>query len=94
MHPLHRIRPAKDVLGDLVEMSEVGHPWAHDQASRRTGSERGSRFVERILTVVTTLKQQKRNPLELLTAALGAYLRGLPPPSLLPISTSTHSGRG
>jgi transposase len=51
-----------------------------------TRSERGSRFVERILTVVTTLKQQKRNPLEFLTAALGAYRRGLPPPSLLPTS--------
>jgi transposase len=51
-----------------------------------TRSERGSRFVERILTVVTTLKQQKRNPLEFLTAALRAYRRGLPPPSLLPTS--------
>lgn len=51
-----------------------------------TRSERGSRFIERILTVVTTLKQQKRNPLEFLTAALGAYRRGLPPPSLLPVS--------
>ncbi|HLL04861.1 MAG TPA: hypothetical protein VK539_30020, partial [Myxococcaceae bacterium] len=30
-----RIRPAKDVLGDLVELSEVGHPWTHDQASRQ-----------------------------------------------------------
>jgi transposase len=51
-----------------------------------TRSERGSRFVERILTVVTTLKQQRRNPLEFLTQALRAYRRGLPPPSLLPAS--------
>jgi transposase len=51
-----------------------------------TRSERGSRFIERILTVVTTLKQQKRNPLEFLTQALWAYRRGLPPPSLLPAS--------
>jgi transposase len=57
-----------------------------------TRSERGSRFVERILTVVTTLKQQKRNPLEFLTAALGAYRRGLPPPSLLPASDSAQAG--
>lgn len=56
-----------------------------------TRSERGSRFVERILTVVTTLKQQKRNPLEFLTAALGAYRRGLPPPSLLPVSESAQA---
>jgi transposase len=53
-----------------------------------TRSERSSRFVERILTVVTTLKQQKRkrNPQEFLTAALRAYRCGLPPPSLLPVS--------
>ncbi len=34
-----------------------------------TQSEVGSRFVERILTVVTTLRQQGRNVLEYLTAA-------------------------
>jgi transposase len=56
-----------------------------------TRSERGSRFIERILTVVTTLKQQQRNPLEFLTAALGAYRRGLPPPSLLPVSESAQA---
>ena len=33
-----------------------------------TGSETGSRFVERILTVVTTLKQQRRSVLKFLTA--------------------------
>ncbi|MDC0712018.1 IS66 family transposase [Stigmatella sp. ncwal1] len=59
-----------------------------------TRSERGSRFIERILTVVTTLKQQKRNPLEFLTAALGAYRRGLPPPSLLPGSASAQAASG
>jgi transposase len=56
-----------------------------------TRSERGSRFIERILTVVTTLKRQKRNPLEFLTAALRAYRRGLPPPSLLPSSESVQA---
>jgi len=53
-----------------------------------TRSERGSRFIERILTVVMTLKQQQRNPLEFLTEVLRAYRRGLPPPSLLPTSES------
>jgi transposase len=37
-----------------------------------TRSACGSRFIERILTVVMTLKQQQRNPLEFLTAALRA----------------------
>src|SRR5918994_8005777 len=49
-----------------------------------TQSEAGSRFVESLLTVVATLKQQKRNVLEYLTAAHEAALRGEAPPSLLP----------
>ena len=49
-----------------------------------THSPGGSRFVERMLTVVATLKQQKRNVLEFLTTAYEAHLRGLPSPSLLP----------
>jgi transposase len=40
-----------------------------------TQSEEGSRFVESMMTVVTTLKQQKRNVLEYLTAAHEAALR-------------------
>ena len=47
-------------------------------------SEAGSRFVESIMMVVATLKQQKRNVLEYLTAAHEAALRGEAPPSLLP----------
>lgn len=49
-----------------------------------TDSERGSRFVERILTVTTTLKQQKRHALSFLAAACQAALHGEQPPSLLP----------
>jgi len=49
-----------------------------------TQSEAGSRFVESMMTVVATLKQQKRNVLEYLTAAHEAALRGETAPSLLP----------
>jgi transposase len=49
-----------------------------------TQSEAGSRFVESMMTVVATLKQQQRNVLEYLTAAHEAALRGEAPPSLLP----------
>jgi transposase len=49
-----------------------------------TQSEAGSRFIESMMTVVTTLKQQKRNVLEYLTVAHEAALRGEAPPSLLP----------
>lgn len=50
-----------------------------------TDSPTGSRFVERILTVVTTLRLQKRNVLDYMTAACQARLRGETPPSLLPL---------
>jgi transposase len=51
-----------------------------------TQSTAGSRFVESMMTVVTTLKQQQRNVLEYLTAACEAALRGEAAPSLLPTS--------
>ena len=51
-----------------------------------TQSAEGSRFVESMMTVVATLKQQQRNVLEYLTAACAAALRGEAAPSLLPES--------
>jgi len=51
-----------------------------------TQSAEGSRFVESMMTVVTTLKQQQRHVLEYLTAACEAALRGAAAPSLLPES--------
>jgi transposase len=51
-----------------------------------TQSEEGSRFVESLMTVVITLKQQQRNVLEYLTEACEAALRGDAAPSLLPAS--------
>ena len=49
-----------------------------------TDSPSGSRFVERILTVVTTLRMQGRNVLDYVTAACEAALHGRDAPSLLP----------
>lgn len=49
-----------------------------------THSEDGSRFVERILTAVTTLRQQHRDVLDYLTEACAAAIRGDKAPSLLP----------
>jgi transposase len=54
-----------------------------------TQSAEGSRFVESMLTVVATLKQQQRSVLEDLTAACEAALRGEAAPSLLPASAQT-----
>ncbi|MEK7717438.1 MAG: IS66 family transposase, partial [Pseudomonadota bacterium] len=53
-----------------------------------TQSAAGSRFVERILTVVTTLRQQHRDVLAYLTEACAAANRGDSPPSLLPKSST------
>jgi len=49
-----------------------------------TQSEEGSRFVERILTVVATLRQQNRIVMDYLTEACRRALAGKNPPSLLP----------
>lgn len=49
-----------------------------------THSPAGSRFVERMMTVVATLKLQQRHPLAYLTQACTAANWGQPAPSLLP----------
>src|SRR2546425_4904372 len=56
------------------------------QGSFGTHSAQGSRFVESMMTVVTTLKQQQRNVLDYLTSACEAALCNEPAPSLLPTS--------
>ena len=48
-------------------------------------SEAGSRCAERLLTVVATCRQQGRPLLDFLVAAGEAALRGILPPSLLPM---------
>ena len=53
-----------------------------------TQSEAGSRFAERIMTVVKTLKQQNRNVLNYLTEACDAANWGQPAPSLLPTASA------
>ncbi len=47
-------------------------------------SEAGSRFAERLLTIVATCRQQGRQPLDFLMAAGEAALQGSAVPSLLP----------
>ena len=48
-----------------------------------TQSASGSRFVESMLTVIETCRQQRRNVFSFLTAAVEAHLAHQPPPSLL-----------
>jgi transposase len=53
-----------------------------------TQSADGSRFVDAMMTVVTTLKQPHRPVLDYLTATCAAALRGEPAPSLRPTPTA------
>lgn len=50
-----------------------------------TEREAGSRFVERALTVVATCRQQGRDVLGFMTAAIQAARTGTAPPSLIPL---------
>jgi transposase len=54
-----------------------------------TDSQTGSRFVERVLTVVASCRQQSRDVLEFLTAAIQTAKHSAPPPSLIPPHAST-----
>jgi transposase len=57
-----------------------------------TQSTEGSRFVEAMMTVVATLKQQQRHVLDYLTAACEAALCGEGVPSLLPTPHAPQQG--
>jgi transposase len=58
-----------------------------------TQSAAGSQFVARILTAVTTLRQQHRDVMDYLTAACTAAIRKDPVPSLLPLTSPPLSAR-
>jgi transposase len=62
----------------------VRHGVMYRKTSFGTQSPAGSRFVERMLTVVTSLNLQKRNVLDFLTSALRSHRTGATAPSLLP----------
>lgn len=74
-----------------------GVPLTNNEAERRlrpavlwrkgsfgTQSDRGSRFLERILTVVQNLRMQGRSLIDFLTRTLQHAMRGAHPPRLLP----------
>lgn len=59
------------------------------KTSYGTDSESGSRFVERVLTVVASCRQQGRDVLAFLTDAIHAARTGTTTPSLIPAHAST-----
>ncbi len=56
---------------------------------RLTPMGRLGKFVARLLSVVTTPRQQERDVLDYLTDACAAVVTGTPPPSLLPQAPRT-----
>ena len=73
------VEPTNNVSEQRVRTAVIAR-----KLSFGTESPAGSRFVERMLTATTTLKQQNRNVLVYMVAAHQARLDGRPAPSLLP----------
>jgi transposase len=69
----------------------IRHAVLWRKTSFGTDSENGSRFVERMLTVVMSLRLQHRNVLEWVTSAYQAKIDRLAPPALLPLETPAQS---
>ena len=67
------------------------HGVIYRKLSGGTDSETGSRFVERMLSVVATCRQQGVSVLEYLTRCYLAHLDGTAAPSLLPATTTTQA---
>ena len=66
------------------------HGVIYRKLSGGTDSASGSRFVERVLTVVATCRRQDIDVLDYLTRCFQAHLDGRPAPSLLPDSTTAQ----
>src|SRR4051794_23123101 len=60
------------------------HPVQWRKTSYSTASEIGSRFVERILTVLATCQQHRRNVFTYLTACCRAFFSNAVSPALIP----------
>jgi transposase len=67
------------------------HGVIYRKLSGGTDSEAGSRFVERMLSVVATCRQQDINVLDYLTRCYQAHQDGLPAPPLLPTSSANQA---
>src|SRR6516225_11551519 len=67
------------------------HGVIYRKLSGGTDSEAGSRFVERVLTVVATCRQQDINVLDYLTRCYQSSLMDQSPPSLVPPEPATKA---
>lgn len=76
-------RPGVEPTNNAAERA-VRHAVCWRKTSYGTDSERGSRFVERILSVVASCRSQSRGVLEFLTQAITAHQDHSRRPSILP----------
>jgi transposase len=60
------------------------HPVQWRKTSYGTQSERGSRLVESMLTVLATCQQHQQNALAYLTACCRPFFKNAMPPALIP----------
>ena len=74
--------PGVEPTNNRAEQS-LRHAVIWRKLSFGTQSEKGSRFVETLLTVVETCRQQKRNTLDFLAASIQAHLNSKPAPKLI-----------
>jgi transposase len=74
--------PGVEPTNNRAEQS-LHHAVIWRKLSFGTQSESGSRFVETLLTIVETCRQQRRHTLDFLTAAPQAHLNSTPAPILL-----------
>ena len=82
--------PRVDPTNNVAERS-LRHAVIWRKGSFGTWSLDGSAFVSRILTVVTTLRQQGRHALDYVTDACAAALHDRSPASLLPHPASSRA---
>jgi len=79
--------PGIDLTNNAAERA-LRHAVQWRKTSYGTDSVAGSYFVENVLTVVASCRQQERNVLTYLTHCCQALYAGTPPPSLLPQTIS------
>jgi transposase len=80
--PLVRVEGVEPTNNTAARASRPGGLWR--QGSFGTQRTQGARWVEALMTVGATLKQQHRNVLAYLPDACQAAHTGMPVPSLLP----------
>src|SRR5262245_7435350 len=78
-----RSRPRRGPTNNAAERA-LRHAVCWRKTSYGTDSAGGSRFVERVLTVVATCRQQGRSVLAFLTACCRASVQGGATPTLVP----------